>query len=97
MENIVNFPGGPVSPLLGPFAVHSIVVEGRVIPLMSGSVDGADMTSIIIDGRFSISVPNALAYQVAWICAQAIAVASGYSHVGAESKDAPFAPVVSRI
>ena len=86
----------PIDPLIGPFSYHGVVVEGRLVPFMTGFYDG-DSIALVVDGRFSISVPRDLAYQVAWLCAEAIAVASGYSHLGAENKDKPFAPTVSQI
>lgn len=97
MDNVVTLPTAHKSPLLGPFVQHSIVVENRLIPLLTGAPAGADSTSITVDGRFSVSVPNELAYQVAWLLAQAIAVASGYSHLGAETKESAFAPKVGEI
>lgn len=95
---VVEFPerDKPLSPLIGPFTYHAVVVEGRCIPLLTGALEGAN-TALIVDGRFSISVPNERAYEVAWLLAQAIAVASGYSHLGAETKDCPFGPICQEL
>jgi hypothetical protein len=92
-DNIVKL-HEPKSPLLGPFTHYDIVVDGRRIPMLRGIKDGDKMTSLIVDGRFSTSVPNEHAYDVAWLLAQAIAIASGYPHLGAENKKCPFAPEI---
>ncbi len=99
MSEVIEFPKGEksLSPLIGPFSYNAVVVEGRRIPLLTGFREGDDMTALVVDGRFSTSVPNDKAYEVAWLLAQAIAVASGYSHLGAETKDHSFAPICSQI
>lgn len=90
-DNVMQFPTDkPPELLVGPFSEYRVVVEGRFIPLLTGHREG-DNVCLTIDHRFGASVPKELAYQVAWLIAQAIAVASGYSHLGADSKDRPFA------
>lgn len=86
----------PKSPLVGPFTVCHVVVEGRQIPLLTGLHEG-DHTALIVDRRFSVSVPNAYAERVAWLLANAIAVASGYAYLGSANKDMPFAPQVTEL
>lgn len=91
-DNVSQFPKKePLDPLVGPFEYYKIVVEGRAIPGLSGYHDG-DMVGLVLDHRLSISVPRELAHQVAWFAANAMAIGAGYSHLGAESKDRPFAP-----
>ena len=82
--------------LVGPFQVSHVVLEGRAIPLLTGRKT-ATGTVLIVDGRFEIEFPNELAYQAAWLLAQAIAVAQGYSHLGAKTKERPFAPMIKQI
>ena len=92
MDNVLHFPTSkPLDPLLGPFSYNAVIVEGCKIPLLTGIRDDEGNVSIIVDERFSVTFPPDLAYQAAWLLAQAIAVASGYSHFGAETKDMPFA------
>lgn len=75
---------------------QSVLVEGRAIPHLAMVDTGAEI-DIYVDGRFCVPFPRDLAPSAAWLLGQAIAVASGYKHLGAESKDAPFAPQVGAI
>lgn len=100
MNDVVNFPPRAERPelLVGPFSYHKVVVDGRAIPRLTGCPHGPDETTLIVDGRFMIDVPNSLAHQVAWLVANALAVGAGFSHLGATSKDAtPFAPQIAEI
>lgn len=97
MTQILNFPESkPCDPLVGPFTEYRVVVEGRLIPNLTGWKEG-DQTWLSVDRRFAISVPHELAHQVAWLLANAMAVASGYPWLGAESKQQPFAPKVTEL
>lgn len=80
----------------GPRGGQCIIVEGRKIPHLTGYEKEGE-TWLTIDERFTIPVPTELAVQVAWFVANAMAVAAGYSHLGAETKDRPFAPRVQQI
>lgn len=92
MTNITQFPKQePLDPLVGPFEYHKVIVEGRAIPYLSGYYDG-DGICLVVDHRFGVTVPKELAHQVAWLLGNAMAVASGYPWLGAETKDMPFAP-----
>lgn len=93
-DNIINFPREEQPELLiGPFEVWKVQVEGRIIPGLTGRKRG-EVTELIVDSRFGVDVPNDLAPQVAWLIANAMAVAQGYTHLGAASRDArPFAPI----
>lgn len=94
MIDVVNFPQPEPEPWHFPYhEADRVVIEGRQIPKLT-ALDEGDQVAIILDGRLSISVPKALGQQVAWLVANALAIGSGYSHLGAETKDAPFAPVV---
>jgi hypothetical protein len=73
-----------------------VIIEGRQIPGLTAMADG-DEVLIILDGRLSISVPERLGRQVAWLAANALAIGAGYSHLGAEQKGYPFAPLASGI
>jgi len=83
--------------LVGPFTYHSVVVDGRVIPRLTGNPDGPAHTMLILDGRFSHSFPNEHVRQAAWMIANALAIGQGYSHLGALTKDMPFAPQAMEI
>lgn len=79
---------------IGPFpAEHRVVVDGRAIPYLSAapSADGTTIT-LSLDHRFII---EGTAEEVAkWVhfMANAMAVAAGYSYLGAEKKHEIFAP-----
>lgn len=80
--------------LSGPQIIGSHpVVEGREIRQLRVYEEG-DQINIILDNRLSIAVPEQLAVSVCWLIANALAIGAGYSHMGAESKDHPFAPKV---
>ena len=98
-SNIVRLPprgSEPLEFLIGPFKEWHVQVEGRLIPRLTGFRDG-DKIAIVVDGRFSHSFAKDDAYQAAWLIANAMAIAEGYSHLGSEKKDQPFAPLVSKI
>ncbi len=95
MDNIVDFPKTETPELLiGPFQEYRVSVEGRIIPHLTGNPKGErdGEVMLVVDNRFGISIPVEIAYQVAWLVAQGMAVASGYSSLNAESKEMPFAP-----
>lgn len=95
MSNVVDI--DYTKDMFGPKnAGHQIIVEGRAIPGLTGWVEG-DEVFLCIDNRMTVPVRKQDAQQVAWFVANAMAVASGYAFVGAETKDRPFAPLVSGI
>lgn len=98
-DNVTKFPAPEIlSPLFGPHPeYYSIVVDGRLIPGLTGHKSGDADTYLVLDGRFSVTVPNELAYSVAWMLGNALAIGAGYPHLGAESKEQPFAPQVAEI
>lgn len=82
--------------LIGPFSTYHVVVEGRVIPRLTGRpVD--EKIELIVDGRFSATFWPKDAEQAAWLIAQALAIGSGYTHVAAELPGGPFAPQAREI
>lgn len=96
-ENVIEFPEDkPPQFMIGPFKSYPVVIEGRKIPRLEAWEEGEN-TFILVDGRICISVPNKHAYDVCFITATALAVGSGYSHIGAETKDRCFAPQCSEI
>lgn len=103
MADVVEFPGfkgspaDPVNWMVGPFEYHKVVIEGRAIPGLTAFRDGPEKIGLVVDGRFSQSVPVEMAHGIAWLLANALAVGAGYSHLGAENKDMPFAPRCSEI
>jgi hypothetical protein len=84
---------------VGPFvAEHRVVVDGRCIPHLSAMPinDGAAIL-LSLDHRFLIEgTPEEVAKWTHFI-ADAMAVAAGYSHLGAEKKYEPFATPMSAI
>lgn len=93
MSDVVGFPHSVQEPWHFPYhEADRVIIEGRQIPKLTAMPEG-DQVTIILDGRLSISVPQALGRQVAWLVANALAIGAGYSHLGAENKVKPFAPV----
>lgn len=95
MSEVITFPSPPAPPelLIGPFEEWRVVVQGRVVPRLTGRRVG-DGVHLTVDGRFGAEFSNeADAGQAAWLIAQASAVAAGYPHFEADTKDQPFAPI----
>jgi hypothetical protein len=99
---LVRFPEPtPESPsplFVGPFQENRVVVEGRWLPHLTGFRDSEGFW-LVVDRRFACGpFPTQEIARQAAICAgQAMAVTAGYPHLAAESKDQPFAPVLSEI
>lgn len=72
---------------------YTAIVEGREIPGIMVFERG-DKITVNLDRRFSIDVPREVSGSICWMIAQALAIGSGYPHIGAESKVRPFAPKV---
>jgi hypothetical protein len=94
MSNVVNLtePRDPYGFMVGPFEYHRVIVEGRAIPNLTAHRDGPGQIALVIDHRFSVTVPADLGESVAWLIANAMAIAAGYPSMNAETKDRPFAP-----
>jgi len=73
---------------------YTAIVDGRAIPKLLVRKCGDDLITIQLDRRFEIDVPKELSASICWMIANALAIGEGYSHLGAESKDKPFAPQV---
>lgn len=99
MSDVVSFPPPPPKPelLVGPFSEWRVIVEGRQIPRLTGEKLDDNLTTLTVDRRFSIDVPDAIAPQVAWLVAQALAIGEGYTHLAAEQKGHGFAPTVAMV
>lgn len=97
-DNVLEFPPAPAPTefLIGPFQGYRVVVEGRCIPGLTGFKDG-DKIALVVDGRFSVSLSDGDARNVAWLLANAIAVAQGYPCLSSETRERPFAPLVMSI
>lgn len=86
-----------VPDIFGPKAAgHSVIVDGRVLPIITAWAEGEEVC-LCVDNRLSTNIPKEYAYSVAWIIGQAMAVASGYSSLSAETKDRPFAPQIHKL
>lgn len=93
-DNITQFPSPPEQPdlLIGPFEEYRVVVDGRVMPLLTGFREG-DKVWLVVDHRFACGpFDEEGARQAACLAGQAMAVTAGYPHLGAETKEQPFAP-----
>lgn len=75
---------------------NTVIVEGLEIPKMT-MIDEGETIHLILDRRMGINLPRDVAPQVAWLVANALAIGQGYSHIGAKTKDNPFAPEVNFI
>jgi hypothetical protein len=90
IDNVIEI-SGKTEFLIGPFDVYHVIIDGRVVPRLNGRRVGGRVT-LIVDGRFSATFVDELtARQAAWLIAQASAIASGYPHFSADSKEQPFA------
>lgn len=98
-ENVTQFPPPPEQPplLIGPFETYHVMVDGRVIPRLTGWREG-DKTWLCVDRRFGGEFSTEEdARQAARLIAEAMAVAEGYTHMGAQTKDRCFAPIGNAI
>lgn len=77
-------------------ADHSVIVDGHSIPRMR-CIDHGLVIEFILDRRFSFTFPKECAYLAAHFAAQAMAIGEGYPHLGAETKDRPFAPQLKEL
>lgn len=94
MGDVTSLPQPPdlVDSMIGPRSVgYQAIIEGRAIPGLTLYEEGEDV-SLVLDNRLSITVPRDMAHQVAWFAATALALGQGYSHIGGQTKDRPFAP-----
>jgi hypothetical protein len=98
-STIHEFPAPPKQPdlLVGPFEEWRVMVEGRIIPRLTGHRQEDGRITLIVDRRFMADFAPDVARQAAWLIAQALAVGAGYPWLGATSKDKPFAPQAAEI
>ena len=97
--NVVQFPPPPEQPdlLLPPMESRGVVVEGRLMPHLTGYMEG-DNVWLVVDHRFACGPFDAeQARQAARLAGQAMAVVAGFPHLGAEGRGQPFAPLVMQI
>ena len=93
-DNVTKFPEPPKQPnlLIGPFSEYRVIVDGKILPHLTGYMEG-DSYWLVVDHRFACGpFDEEQARQAARLAGQAMAVATGYPHLGAASKDMPFAP-----
>ena len=86
----------PFFEMVGPFQVYEVVINGRSIPRLTARPED-EKIAFILDGRFGASFWPKDAEQAAWLIAQALAIGEGYSYIGAENKDRPFAPRIGKL
>ena len=98
-DNVTHLPPKLPRPalLVGPFQEWRVVVDGREMPYITGFREGDDYW-LVVDRRF-ICGPfgEEAAHQAARLAGQAMAVATGYPHLGATSKECPFAPKITEM
>lgn len=83
--------------LIGPFEEWCVIVDGRVMPHLTGFRQG-DEWWLVVDHRLASGpFTEEGARQAARLAGNAMAVVSGYPFLGAETKDQPFAPQCGRI
>lgn len=93
---LLDFPDStdPIARMKGAASLGTtVIIEGRAIPKLT-MVEVGDGISLTLDNRFNVVVPRNLAYQVAWIIGQSLAIGSGYPSLSAPTKEQPFAPEV---
>ena len=98
-DNVTRFPERPAQPdlLIGPFSEHRVIVEGRIMPLLTGFREG-DKIWLVVDHRFACGpFGEDEARQAAILAGQAMAITAGYPHLGAPSKDQPYPPGSTKI
>lgn len=95
MTNVTDLPRDkPPELLSGPFECYHVLVQGRVVPRLTGRQHKNGTVSLTVDGRFGATFSGeADAAQAAFLIAQASAVSAGYVHFAADTKDHPFAPI----
>jgi len=77
---------------IGPFQESYVVVDGRFVPRLSGRQNEDGTVDLVVDRRFGATFSDLkTASQAARLIAQASAIAAGYPHFAADSKDQPFA------
>ncbi len=95
-ENVTQFPAQPEQPplLVGPFQEWRVVVDGRMIPRLTGYKYDDGRVSLSLDHRLGADFPSEqIARQAAWLIANALAIGEGYPSMIAPTKDKPFAPI----
>jgi hypothetical protein len=98
MTNVVEFPERQTPPdMRGPERGGcDVIIGGLLVPRMH-MYDKGETIDMILDGRFSYEFPKEWAYLAADFAANAMAIGAGYSFLGAETKDRPFASKVWKI
>lgn len=104
MSNVTDFPTSPeatidslIAGMKGPRrAGHTVIMEGRAIHRLT-MLDEGDEVCLILDGRLAINAPREWAWLVANFAASALAIGEGYCHIGAETRDRPFAPRIMEL
>lgn len=81
-----------VDNMQGPERVgNTVIIDGRAIPKLHMH-DNGDEVEFVLDGRLAFGFPREWAYLAATFAANAMAIGSGYSFIGAETRERPFAP-----
>lgn len=100
MSNVIQMPP-PTKPdewLVTLYELDHVIIDGRHIPRLQGKRHDDGSVSLCVDRRFMADFPDEeQARQAAWMIAQALAIGEGYAHLGAETKERPFAPQVAQI
>lgn len=62
--------------IIGPFTQNRVALDGYLVPRLTATQVGND-TEFVLDNRFSLTVPNEYATQVAFLIANAMADSGG--------------------
>jgi len=87
MTNVTEFPKKPVDPvkeMMGPDRFGaSIIVDGHEVPNV-WMVDRGETVELVFDGPVVYTMPREFFPLVASVCAKAMAVGAGHSHISSE-------------
>lgn len=99
MSNVVGLTTPkPANLLEGPFHEWRVVIDGRVVPRLTGTKSHDGRITLCVDNRFGGGPFSADdAYQAAYLIANAMAITAGYSNFSADTQDKPFASRIMRI
>ena len=93
MSTVEEFPSPPKREMfIGPFEDYRVILDGKVIPLLTGRKQPNGRVWLELDHRFAGEFSEEDAWQVAHLVANALAIGQGYPSYMADSKDQPFAP-----
>lgn len=71
---------------LPPITSRQVVLDGYAVPRVTArEINSGVDCEIVLDDRFTITLPAEFGHQVIWLVANALAIGAGYSCHGANS------------